>query len=162
MSPLGAIYTPRGLLKLPVYPPFRLAVPSLAMQPSPYLSTGVPRPATVQAADALRLPATTVTRPVFWLILRIMVAPKLAWVAGQPLPILSAPVVVQTVAVPPPTVVMVYGSTSGAAACASSRGAPSPVKATRTTIAFNSLNPVFLEPRRIVRPRNSIPILLSS
>src|ERR1035441_2511480 len=78
MSPLGAIYTPLGLLKLPVYPPFRLAVPSLAMQPSPYLSTGVPRPATVQAADALRLPATTVTRPVFWLILRIMLAPPSA------------------------------------------------------------------------------------
>src|ERR1039458_723942 len=135
MSPLGAIYTPRGLLKLPVYPPFRLAVPSLATQPSPYLSTGVPVPATVHAAAVFRLPATTVSRPVFWLILRTMlapvsaimmlplestaiprvspplttglVAPKLAWVAGHPLPILSVPVAPQTVVVPPPTVVMV-------------------------------------------------------
>src|ERR1039458_4064171 len=118
MSPLGATYTPRGLLKLPVYPPLRLAAPSLATQPSPYLSTGVPV-LSVQAAVEDRLPATTVTTPVFWLILRIMlapvsaimmlplastpiprvspplaiglVAPKLAWVAGHPLPIRSAP-----------------------------------------------------------------------
>src|ERR1035437_7688476 len=102
MSPLGAIYTPRGLLKLPVYPPFRLAVPSLAMQPSPYLSTGVPIPATVQAADALRLPATTGTRPVFWLIMRITFAVESAMMTlpweSTPIPRVSPPLVIQEVA----------------------------------------------------------------
>jgi len=137
----------------------------------------------VQAADALRLPATTVTTPVFWLILRIMLAAvsaimMLPWRVHRDPARISAtgdragcaeaglgcrtpvadPVRARRHANrrrPAATVVMVYGSTSGAA-CAINRAVPSPATAIRKTVAFNSLNPTLPEPRRIIRP--AIPI----
>jgi hypothetical protein len=77
-----------------------------------------------------------------------LVAPKLACVAGHPLPILSAPDVVQTVAVPPPMVVMVYGKRMELD-CATSSGAEvNPAHAKRTVAARTVARTT-----RIIRPR---------